>query len=218
MKYPTDNYGRDSRRRKGWNYGSAGQYFVTICVADMQESFGEVRDGTMVFNNVGRIAHELWLEILRHHNTVDLDAFQIMPNHVHGIIVIKGNSASDVACNVAAKETTTQNVAPTKTVSCNADTMEYAARNVASRNLGNWMSTISPMAGTLGTIVRSYKSAVSKSCHTNGYFDFSWQSRYHDHIIRNDGELTRIREYIRKNPHRWEQDKNDPFGPRNWMD
>jgi REP element-mobilizing transposase RayT len=68
------------------------------------------------------------------------------------------------------------------------------------------MAAISPKPNSISTIVRSYKSAVSKHAHRLG-FDFQWQSRFHDHIIRNDAEYQRIVDYINTNPANWEQDK-----------
>jgi REP element-mobilizing transposase RayT len=72
------------------------------------------------------------------------------------------------------------------------------------------MSNISPKPGSLGAIARSYKSVVTRWCRENGHNHFAWQSRFYDHIIRADGSLDRIREYIINNPTKWEEDKNNP--------
>ncbi len=173
----------------------------------MKELFGDVKDGTMVLNNVGLTAHQMWMEIPRHHKCVELDEFQIMPNHVHGILIITGKSGSDVARNVATGETNPRNVA----------TEETNPRNVATTGTNQQMSAISPRTGSLGTIVRSYKSAVSNWCHANSYPNFSWQARYHDHIIRYDNELNHVREYIRNNPARWNEDRNHSSGSGKWQ-
>ena len=130
----------------------------------------------------------MWLQIPEHHNAVTLDQFIVMPNHIHRIIELKGDRVSDVACNVATKD--------------NSKTM----------------SDISPKKGSLGTIVRSYKSAVTNWCHTNVYPDFVWQSKFHDHIIRNQKDLDRIRNYIRDNPANWEGDRRSPSALEDWMD
>jgi REP element-mobilizing transposase RayT len=153
----------------------------------MNEWFGQVKDGTMIRNAVGEIAHTLWKEIPIHHDGVALDEFIFMPNHVHGIIVLT-RPDSDVACNVATKHTT------------------------------NMMSEISPKSGSLGSIIRSLKSGVANWCHSHGYPDFSWQSKYHDHIIRNKRELNAIRNYIRANPAKWEQERNNSGGLHYWTD
>ncbi|MGD2254083.1 MAG: hypothetical protein PVF70_14330, partial [Anaerolineales bacterium] len=69
------------------------------------------------------------------------------------------------------------------------------------------MSAISPRAGSLGVIMRSYKGAVTRWARANGYPHFAWQRGYHDHIIRDPRDLDRIRLYIRQNPLKWTLDK-----------
>ena len=71
------------------------------------------------------------------------------------------------------------------------------------------MSMISPKSGSLSAILRSYKSAVTQWCRKNGYDDFTWQPRFYDRIIRADGSLNKIREYIVNNPTKWEKNKNN---------
>ena len=73
------------------------------------------------------------------------------------------------------------------------------------------MSKLSPKSGSLSTVVRSYKSSVTRWCRKNGYNNFTWQPRFHEHIIRNDGSLDNIREYIINNPLKWFEDKNNPI-------
>jgi putative transposase len=178
-----NKYRIESARLKGYDYSSPVEYFVTICTGGMIEYFGEVVDGEIKRNAMGEIAHQMWMHIPNHHEHVMLDESIVMPNHVHGIIVLcENNHGRDVACNVS-----TGNIA-----------------------------RISPKRGSLGTIVRSYKSAVSNWCHANGHPDFFWQSRFYDHIIRDEKGLNAIREYIQNNPAQWEYDRNDPSGLYNW--
>ncbi|MBW2704487.1 MAG: transposase, partial [Deltaproteobacteria bacterium] len=79
---------RRSIRLKGYDYGQAGAYFVTICAWDRACLFGDVVEDRMRLNDAGRIAEACWLAIPEHFPLVELDAFVVMPNHVHGIIVI----------------------------------------------------------------------------------------------------------------------------------
>ena len=71
------------------------------------------------------------------------------------------------------------------------------------------MSEMSPEAGSLSVIVRSYKSSVTRWCRQNGHENFVWQARYYEHIIRRNNSLQKIREYIFNNPIKWEDDKNN---------
>ena len=72
----------------GWDYASDGAYFVTICTKDMKHSFGEIVKGEMYFSEIGHVAKQCWLDIVNHFPCVTLGAYVIMPNHIHGIIII----------------------------------------------------------------------------------------------------------------------------------
>ena len=188
-----NKYRIESARLQGYDYSLPGEYFVTICAGGMVEYFGDVVNGEMKRNDIGEIAHKIWMEIPNHHEYTMLDEFIIMPNHVHGIIILcEHGHGKDVA------NKNKLSIVDGRDVACNVSTK------------------ISPKRGSLGTVVRSYKSAVSNWCHANGYPDFSWQPRFYDHIIRNDKGLNAIREYIQNNPAQWEFDRNDPSGLYNW--
>ena len=77
-----------SSRLKDWDYSSDGWYFVTICTKDHVPFFGEARGGKVELSAVGKMASRMWEEIPCHHSFVDLDEFIIMPNHIHGVILI----------------------------------------------------------------------------------------------------------------------------------
>ncbi|MFP4664709.1 MAG: hypothetical protein ACLFM1_09805, partial [Bacteroidales bacterium] len=64
-------------------------YYVTICTGNRELHFGDVRDGEMIFTDIGQIANKCWLEIPEHFEFAELDEFQIMPNHMHGLIKIQ---------------------------------------------------------------------------------------------------------------------------------
>jgi putative transposase len=83
-----NKYRTGSIRLKDWDYSSDGWYFVTICTKGMQYRFGEIRNGVMGLNEIGCIVTQLWAEIPNHFTFVTLDEWIVMPNHVHGIIII----------------------------------------------------------------------------------------------------------------------------------
>jgi REP element-mobilizing transposase RayT len=207
MSLYRDKYRIESARLKGFDYSSPGEYFVTICTKGLVEFFGEVIQSKMLRNEIGGIAHNCWLEIPKHHRNVAIDEFTVMPNHVHGILVLCGRrdhpngSASGIAH-------TFDDDVPVSDVAC----------NVAPSNINEFMSDISPKRGSLSTMIRSYKSAATKLCHANGLEDFEWQPRFYDHIIRSNSELGRIRDYIRNNPAKWEADRNNPSPADLWME
>src|SRR5690554_3922657 len=176
-------YRNESARFQNWDYGSDAAYFITTCTYDRKHFFGEIKNGKMQVSPVGAIAHVLWFEIKNHAKHIELGEFVVMPNHVHGILILNGNNRGnvngrDVACNVPTETETTKN---------------------------EKMSAISPKSNTISSIIRSYKSVVTKYCNQLE-LPFAWQPRYHDHIIRNDESFLLISEYIKNNPAYWEED------------
>lgn len=179
-----NKYRVESARLRGWDYSQTGSYFVTICVKDKNRIFGNIINDEIVLSPIGNIARHEWLKTAELRKNVKLDEFIIMPNHFHGIIFIYP---------IVVVETQ------------RADTVE--TQRAASLQPLHFNKP-SPKPNSLSAIIRSYKSAVAKSIHEK-YPDipFQWQSRFHDHIVRDDSELTRIRSYIAYNPSNWEQDE-----------
>ena len=91
MKYNPHIHHRRSIRLKGYDYSQNGAYFVTICVQNRECLFGKIRNGNMVLNDAGKMIEKYWREIPEHYPNVILDAFVIMPNHMHGILIIDNN-------------------------------------------------------------------------------------------------------------------------------
>jgi putative transposase len=191
----------------GYDYSARGKYFITICTKRMTQWFGDIADAMVVLSATGLIAREKWFEIPLHFPFVELDEFVVMPNHIHGIIVINadtgdgdgdgsgdcgGGGDSDVETLHA-----TSLQSPDATFIISPDTTSCQKNNQIEI-----MSSISPKTGSLSAIIRSYKSVVAKNIH---HIDsgFAWQPRYHDHIIRTNLELNRIRKYITDNPLKW---------------
>lgn len=84
-------------RLKGYDYAQGGAYFVTVCTYNRECLFGDVQDGKIQLNDAGRMVEQCWLSITDHFPQVNLDAFVVMPNHVHGVIVINGVGAQFIA-------------------------------------------------------------------------------------------------------------------------
>jgi REP element-mobilizing transposase RayT len=176
-----NKYRISSARLKNWDYGNNGAYFITICSREREHFFGEVEsidnENEMQFNEIGKLANKFWSEIPIHFPFVELGNYQVMPNHIHGILIINKKNIID---------DTTDKVIEVK------------------RN--EQMSKISPKSGTIPTILRSYKSVVTKNAHYI-HADFEWQERFHDHIIRDTESFDRIQNYIENNVTNWKEDK-----------
>ncbi len=90
MKYNPDIHHRRSIRLKGYDYSSNGAYFITVCTQNRVCLFGDIDQGEMVLNDAGKMVQDIWIEIPEYYDGIEIDTFQIMPNHIHGIIVLVG--------------------------------------------------------------------------------------------------------------------------------
>ncbi|MBS1643411.1 MAG: transposase [Bacteroidetes bacterium] len=193
MKYDPQKHHRKSIRLKGYDYSQAGLYFITICTQNREHYFGEIRNGKMVLSPMGVLADILWYEIPNHTQSVALGDFVVMPNHIHGILIIdKPDGGIDEAFPVR--------TLPVRTLHARSPPPPQ------KQPKNQIMSDISPKSKTVSAIVRSYKSAVTFHGNRLG-LNNGWQSRFHDHIIRNDAEYQRISDYIISNPENWGKDK-----------
>ncbi|MDN3621254.1 transposase [Polaribacter undariae] len=186
-----NKYRVSSTRLQSWDYRNNGAYFITICTANRKHLFGEIVKTlpsnlpTMQLNEIGKLAEKYWMAIPEHFPFVELGNFVIMPNHTHGILIID-------------KQIIDKQI---ETLQCNVST---GYKNIGAKN--EQMAKISPKPGSISTIIRSYKSVVSKNARKIDP-DFGWQSRFHDHIIRNDISFNKVQNYITNNPLMWNQDK-----------
>lgn len=89
-----NKYRIPSTRLQKWDYGWNAIYFVTICTWHREHYFGEINNGAMCLSPIGTIANVLWHELKNHFNHIELDAFVVMPNHIHGIIAINNNGGN----------------------------------------------------------------------------------------------------------------------------
>ena len=208
-----DRYRIPSARWQSWDYGWNAAYFITICTTQKECYFGKIVDGKMVLSNMGIIADILWHEIKNHCNTVELDAFVVMPNHIHRILILTGNEkngddyfgwhddiGTETDVEIDGDAGLDAHVVETRhALSLHHQLQQFPATPGQQRFQNQGKNTVS-------SIIGSYKSAVSKHAHRLE-FDFNWQSRFYDHIIRNDESYQRISGYIQNNPLNWPDDK-----------
>jgi|UPI00082B099F REP element-mobilizing transposase RayT len=159
-------YRIDTTRAKWWDYSQNGTYFITLNTLNRERFFGIISKGKMNLSNIGKIAQHCWEEIPNHFPFVNLGAFVIMPDHVHGILNINKKKKVDKS------------------------EKQYST------------NTFGPQSKNLASVIRGYKIGVTKSARKT-VSNFTWQSRYHDHIIRNPFEYKRIENYIIDNPKNW---------------
>lgn len=144
-----NRFRNDSSRFPGYDYSKSGAYFITICTIKHECYFGEIIDRQIVLSEPGKIAFQKWFEIPYHFPIVILDEFVVMPNHIHGIIIIKPSIIETLPSIVVGT------LHATSLPQTNATSLQQHAKN-------NFMSSISPKSGSLSSIVRSYKSVTGK--------------------------------------------------------
>lgn len=181
MSYDPDRHHRRSIRLKGYDYAQSGAYFVTIVTQGRACLFGRVVNGQMQLNDAGSMAEACWLAIPEHFPFVELDAFAIMPNHIHGIIVITAVGANN-----------------------------HSPPPPHSPLPPQSPQTFRSPSQTVGSIIRGFKIGVTKWFRANTDVYVVWQRNYYEHIIRDEPALQRIRHYIAANPAHWTDDSENP--------
>lgn len=157
-----NKYRVETTRLQNWDYTSDGSYYITLCTKNRLPILGRIEKGEMILNEFGRIVEECWFDLKNHYHNLKLDTFVIMPDHIHGIMII-------------------DNSVPVSTIKTRHGIFEF---------------------------VRAFKTFSSRRMNEleNTPGKTRWQSRFHDHIIRDEREFIRIQQYIRDNPLSWGKD------------
>jgi len=209
MKYNPEKHHRKSIRLKGHDYSQVGAYFVTICTQNRECLFGDVIEKRMILNRKGDIARKCWFELLITFNNVRSHAFVVMPNHIHGIIIIQRQirihktqeDKSDRRGLIHQIHPRGDNN-PDKGLIYQTPPMDLVQQP-------EWILMKNPSL-TMGKIIRHYKAQVTIKSRKNGATHFQWQRNYHEEIMRNSKELEQKRNYIINNPSDWERDDENP--------
>ena len=173
---------RKSIRLQEYDYSQPGAYFVTICTHDRNCLFGEIVDGRMILNEMGEIVESQWIKSPEIRSEIELDVFQIMPNHFHAVVFIIHLNDDDSAVGAT-------------------------GRSPLQSNPSN-----GPRPKSLSSLIAGFKSAVTTNINHFRRIPGAklWQRNYYDRIIRDDNELNRIREYIICNALKWDLDHDNP--------
>ena len=201
---------RKPNRLKGYDYSLARHYFVTVCAQDRQCLFGEINAGRMVLNQAGKMVDRWWSKMESKFPHVELGEYILMPNHIHGVVAIVGAEPR---------------VRP-KREDCESDKHERIEQRQQGehqqdgfQNQGGHMGLWdSPEEGlSLQEIIQWFKTMTTneyiKEVKSRNFPPFEkriWQRSFYDHIIRDDEDMNRIREYIRDNPAKWTLDEENP--------
>ncbi len=173
---------RRSIRLKGADYSRPGLYFVTICTVSRRCLLGNMESNLIVLSRIGEIARRCWIEIPSHFPQVDLHAFVVMPNHLHGILAITVGARYNVPLR------------------------SENALSIQAEHFGK------PTTGSLPTIIRTYKAAVSREigARFGDRYSSVWQRNYYERVLRDGKEFSDAARYILENPSKWEFDRENP--------
>lgn len=174
-----------SPRMDYYDYSSAGAYFITILIKEKRDFLGKLQYGKSLLNQDGLIAEAIWKNIPKQFPFVKLDEYVFMPNHMHGIVVIKKqvespNSYDEILANGRAKLD--------------------KGRNIIEQKKGGFANEKNPMYyDNLGRVIRWYKGRSKYEIGKQNQ-SFDWHPRYYEKIIQDTNMLERVRTYIRNNP------------------
>jgi len=190
MDFITVIHQRRSIRMVGYDNTLPGAYFVTLISRRRICLFGEITSEGMYLNPIGQKVVQCWYGLQKNFQNVKLDEFFLMPNQLHGIIVLLDASGKGEA-------------------------FPEMVSSPKIESMGN-ASPLRPRgteSGSLGAIIQNFKS-VSTRMVNKMYYERGnkiWQRNYYERIIRNDRELDAIRQYIQDNPINWKKDQENPI-------
>ena len=215
-----NKYRIPSARLQNWNYANEAMYFVTICTKNRKNYFGRIITNNSYVQTqciaalvqtqciaslqpteIGKIAHSEWYKTIemRPDMNLELGEFVVMPNHIHGIIIIGANEYNT-------QRNSHRNSHRRDAMHCVSTNDNDNANTNANANDSEYKNQFAPQSKNLSSIIRGYKSAVTTYARKNE-IEFDWQTRFHDHIIRSMDEYHRISNYIINNPAKWQEDK-----------
>jgi len=190
MAYDPEKHHRHSIRLPQYDYSQSGVYFVTICTHERECMLGEVVDGAMNLNDRGAVVDRFWDEVSARFHGVAIDVHVVMPNHVHANVVVLHRP-------IRRGEVASPTMAQARTAEPGGEIVDRATP---------------PLQPTLGQIVAYYKYQTTKAINLMRGMPGAkfWQRNYWEHVIRNEAEMHRIREYVETNPAHWAADRLHP--------
>ncbi|TRU07304.1 MAG: transposase [Microcystis sp. Msp_OC_L_20101000_S702] len=191
MTFDPEKHHRRSIRLRNYDYSQPGAYFVTICTYQKQSWFGEIKNGQIYLNQLGKIVADEWLKTCKIPPNFKLDEWVIMPNHFHGIVIINDYSGDDQS--LGARD------AP----------LDLGARD-APLDLGARDAPLQQKPNSLSSCIAGFKSAVTKRINLLRQNTDTpiWQRNYYESILRDEKYLAVVREYIINNPKNWPNDRD----------
>lgn len=202
-----NKYRIPSARLQTWDYSNDGAYFITICTQNREHFFGNIKNGIMQLSEIGKLAAQFWHEIPNHFPMVELGNFVVMPNHIHGILIMNHPVETRFIASDNNDEMNNSRLIGSDNYDDNNNNNQTRLIASLQGKNGGFSGDKNPMMGnSISKIIRWYKGRCSFECRKINP-NFSWQSRFHDHIIRNSRSFENIQNYIEQNPSKWDEDR-----------
>ena len=181
--------------RAWWHDYNGGAYFVTICTKNREHYFGEIENGQMLLSEIGEFVSKCIEKIPQHNPYATIPKYTIMPNHLHLIVVISLSfDGRDAPWCVS------------DGITSFVEETHHGASLQEGDDAENVMKTMAQQKGKLSVAIGGFKQSVTRFANEND-IEFAWQTRFHDHIIRETDELNRIATYIENNVANWVDDE-----------
>jgi len=203
MKYNPQIHHRRSIRLQGYDYSQNGAYFITLCTHNRECLFGQIQNGQMILNEYGKMVEQCWNNLSNHYDNIELDAYVIMPNHFHGIILITDNV--DNVDNVRAIRELPIHELPIHELPRQRKhelPIHELPRQQQKQRQQQRRKMLLPKI--VGRFKMNSAKQINQMRNTPGIS--VWQRNYYEHIIRDEKSLENIRNYIINNPAKWQDD------------
>lgn len=192
-----NKYRIPSARAAWWDYANPGAYFITICTHDRKHLFGQIYYDEMYLSPIGQIVDREWNKSFEIRAELFCDAWIIMPNHIHAILRIEPTNG-EIANQIQTHGDGQMHGDGSTHDQGQTHGRASLSRGVAYRSPKSISSFVAGFKSAATTRINQYRNTPKQPI---------WQTRFHDHIIRNDTDYTRIATYIEQNPSKWMDDK-----------
>ena len=205
MKYDPQKHHRRSIRLKGYDYSQAGMYFITLCTQHREHFFGHIENEEMILNDAGRMVDKWWQKIPEKFKDIELDVYQIMPNHFHAILINNGSvqNKGDAPADSDSSVRADPRVRPDPILGESSPILGDVSP-VLGEHMGSPLHAVMQWFKTMTT--NEYIRGV-KSLDWQPFDKKMWQRDYYEHIIRDQKAYENISNYIINNPRNWQEDK-----------
>ena len=194
-----NKYRVESNRWHYWDYSSPGSYFITVCVEDRRNILGRIENQKMILSDAGIIVSNYFTGIPAYHKRIVLDEWIVMPNHFHCIIMLGDYGFDNGVSDIGDDDNNVEKI------------HEFFLRIMSKTPTENQIKQYRKFRRKMliPKIIGKFQMQTSKQINiiNNTPGNKNWQYNYHDHVIRNDAEHQRIKNYIRNNPLKWKDDK-----------